>query len=342
MSIDLFYSVHCLTNVLIFSAENRDRAKRVQELLDDVSGMQNAIRDKTNQLDEADARILPLLNDLMRKHGLRTVSELVDRVVGELPPELEKALRELLADLSKTSANLEKAFGAITSITLASAVGGVSAKAIQLVKSNAVFVSTRLTMKAFTVALRGGANALEEAGELFKAASKASSTLSTSFETTTSLGKALKFVKTAGKVLTVLGIVADVALTVIAAVEGAKQRDELQDQIKENFERRVSVALLTALASAAVAMNGNLESILLLESFKGKDPDAENGLQQAIDLLTEPIASSIEEVWDLISYEKVSETWSNLDQSRSSWTDEDPSLKEVIAMMEAEEDIAFT
>lgn len=310
--------------------------------MDDVSGMQNAIRDKTDQLDEADARIVPLLNDLMRKYGLRTVDDLIERVVAEMPPKQEQGIRKILDDLDKTSANIEKSFGAVTSITLFAAAGGVSAKVIQLMKSNAIYVSARLTMKAFTVALRGGANALEEAGELFKAASKASSTLSTSFETTTSLGKALRFVKTAGKVLTALGIVADVALSVIAAVEGAKQRDELRKQIEENFKRRVTVAFLTALASAAVSMNGNIESILLLESMKGKDPKVDKNLQEAIDLLTEPIASSIEEMWDLVSYENVAETWTNLDRNRGSWMDEDPSLKEVITEMETEEEIDFT
>lgn len=337
----MVYLFNYLTIFLLLVPENRNRVKRVTELVDDVSGMQNAIRAKTAQLDEADARMVPLLNDLMRKHGLRTLDQLIAKVLAEMPAKLQQDIRELLKTLEKTSANIEKSFGAVTSLTLVAAAGGVSAKVIQLMRSNALYVSARLTMKAFTVALRGGVNALEEATELFKAASKASSALSTSFETTTSVGKALKFVKTTGKVLTALGIVADVALSVIAAVEGAKQRDELQKQIQENFKRRVSVAFLTALASAAVSMNGNLESILLLESMKGKDPSVDKNLQQAIDLLTEPIAGDIEDLWELISYEDVAGTWTQLDRNRGSWTDEDPHLKRVIAEMEAEEDIAY-
>ncbi|PXF45968.1 hypothetical protein BWQ96_04281 [Gracilariopsis chorda] len=329
MSVDLFFP------------ENRSRAQRLTELVDDITAMQRELKNDSDNLDAKDENMRPLLNKIMENNGFTTFDELVEKSLEVLTADEAQDLRDMLEEMKQTNTQLEQTFGVFALLTLGATSAAATAKAVQLLKSGALVTASRLVIRGIARAISGSANALEEAAELFKASRRVSSILLRNFETSTKVGRVTKFVKTAGTVMSVVGFFADAIVVVLAAVEGARQKEELQRAIKENFTKRIEVALINVLGTAAASFNGNLESILILENQIVENPALESVLRPSIDVLTVSVADSMDERFDAISYESAAETFTQLDIPRNSFTSDDPSVAEAIKKLDAEESIKF-
>lgn len=309
--------------------------------MNDTSSMQDKLVARVNEMRKADERIQLLVEKIMEKMGVKSYEELLDQVMSTLPESENRETREMLEEMKTLSIDLTSAMSAVGIIVAISASGTAIVKLVQVVKSGALLTRVRMTLNAVQRAFTGGAHALEEATTMLQSAGKAASALSKSFEATKTLGKITRGIKVAGKALTAIGIIADVTMVIVSAVEGDKQRQELQKGIDENLERRVVVSYLADLASAALGMSGRLEAILSLQDFKSKENAPEGFLQSAMDHLIAGIAEEEEKIWEEKSYETSHQAWETQDIERESYTSEDPSLADIIANLEAESDLAW-
>ncbi|KAI0558395.1 hypothetical protein FGB62_213g01 [Gracilaria domingensis] len=304
--------------------------------------MQRELKLDSDNLDAKDESMRPLMNKIMDANGLTTFDELVERSIQVLSADEAQDIRDMLEEIKKTNTAIEQTFGVFALLTLSATTAAASAKAVQLLKSGALVTSSRLVIRGIARAISGGANALEEAAALFRAARTASTVLLRNFETGTKVGRVTKFVKVAGKVMSVVGFFADAIVAVIAAVEGARQKEELINAIKENFVKRLEVALINELGTAAVSFNGNLESVLLIENQIVENPLLEDALRPTIDILTDNVVKQMEARFEELSYEGAAETFTQLDSSRNSFTDDDPTVAEAIKKLDSEESVAFS
>jgi len=141
----------------------------------------------------------------------------------------------------------------------------------------------------------------------------------------TSAGKVLKFISTVSEVIAVIGVLLDTILAIIAAVEGAKQREDLQKAIKDLFPRRLLSKVYQMQATAITLAQDQVYSYLAAVD-SGAKPEELKPLQ-------DKIANDIKKDIDAITLDKANDELTHLD-ARGSWRDDDPTYKEALAYIE--------
>lgn len=279
-------------------------------------------------MEAADARMQATLDMLMKENNIASYSELEAKIIEALPADERQEIIDMLDEIRKVDETSAKAFSIVGFIITFSAGTALAANTVSLIKSGAFIANSRLTFKAFSLLAKGS---FSEARALLKVASSTSKLLKTGFETSTKLGKVLRYARIAGEVLSVLGFVTDGVLAIMAAVQGAKQRDELRAKIIELFADRISVSLMEELALDTIAFQGSVEDLLDSQGDEDLDEDEKELLTR---IAAKRLGKRLDDLWVNRSYESAAGTWTQLDVNRSSFTSEDPSVAAAISTLE--------
>lgn len=71
-------------------AENVQRGDRLQQLIDDVVHLQTEMTNSANQIEKADVRMNPLLEQMLIDNQLSSANSLFEKIAAELPDDMSK------------------------------------------------------------------------------------------------------------------------------------------------------------------------------------------------------------------------------------------------------------
>jgi len=321
------------SNVNMLFPDNQNRGRRVEQLANDIGFVQNNITRYYNDMDNRDVRMRPLLDRIMREHGLTSFTELRDRIYALLTTEQRQELEDLLAANRESNNALENAFSGIMLFTLISGGLQTVGRGVVFYRGMALTMNSRTLITAFTYAIRGNyALAARMLGPITR-------TLATSMNTWTRAGNLGAFVRIATKVTTVIavvGVVFSAILVIIAAIQGAQQRTALQQKIRELFAYRVQAFFYEEQARPATQQQVAVENYF-------RDYDDPTLTQEERDFWlprqADRIADNIIAAQEVVTFEHVMRESTGPDRTRpTSWTNEDPvirSLEELEALIDS-------
>lgn len=280
------------------------------------------------------SRVKIELQDLMRSQGLNSLDDIFqDAEQAFSDAEEAKTFSDKISEIKKTESE-DEYIAAVYSYVgrRLSRTSTFVEYSVSLSRGGILVVATAMAAQSIRYSLKGGEN-ISKALKLLKASGSLAHYLDVSKMRTIKLVKVFGYVSKVTSVLKYIGIVVDVTMGILAAIEGKKQREVLQENIRNLFERRIVLSYLTTLMLEFASTIGSIESFLRIEKAKdGSSTDA--WLQTLLDKMVPNFASDLETTLESITYRTEASTWTNLDSNRSSWTNEDPNLEEILGKLE--------
>eukprot|EP01116_Phalansterium_solitarium_P004956 TRINITY_DN161_c0_g1_i4.p1 TRINITY_DN161_c0_g1~~TRINITY_DN161_c0_g1_i4.p1 ORF type:complete len:452 (+),score=169.44 TRINITY_DN161_c0_g1_i4:132-1487(+) len=326
MSIDLLYP------------DNRPRGSRVEALANDIKAFQADCVDEANSMDKIDLRIRPLMDQVMLKYGFKTFDQLVESVKSMLSEEDRKKLEKTLEEFKNIDSTTDTTFSSTMIVTFVIGLpGSVGARVARMIVAGVASHSFRLFAKGMRAIFLVGDLALglryiRLAGRFAASAAEVGAGMGGATARLVSrLGRLIKF----ADVLAVIGILIDGIILIYAAIEGARQRDELRKAIKDLFARRLGAKIGQLQAKAAATYSSNIHAMLLAMSLMDHKPGANNDALNAIIKSQEDnMISNLQSDMDGINYDEATKLLTAMDTGR--YTTEDPTKEEAIKMLEEE------
>jgi len=301
----------------LFYPDNRDRARRCQELIDDISGFLSSIREVEDQLRQKDEQYLPTIDAIMKKEGLKTFEELKQKAFSYMTDQQKATYEKMIKDAEDARILSDKIFGAsMLTVAIIGSVG-LAAKAIELATTGALTIGVRMIgigvrtlVEDFSLGMRIIRNVSRVVGEFQEVAELSN------------LGKFCRVISKIAGFLTVVGIVFDGVMAIWAAVEGAKQRTELQKGIHDLNVSRLCIKMNQLQTHYITNYGGEVDVYLLIVNTQGKDSDSAKAIANAIGTgIKANIAS--------VTFDSVYENLGQMDQQRNSWRNEDPNKEQL-------------
>eukprot|EP01129_Flabellula_baltica_P004103 TRINITY_DN13_c0_g2_i2.p1 TRINITY_DN13_c0_g2~~TRINITY_DN13_c0_g2_i2.p1 ORF type:complete len:332 (+),score=92.31 TRINITY_DN13_c0_g2_i2:51-998(+) len=303
MSIDLFYP------------DNQNRARRCQQLLDDSTNFQQNITEDSQSLDEKDKNMRSSIDTIMAEQGLETFDELKEKAFSFMDDAQRQAYQDLI-DQAKSEGKLsEQMFGASLLVVAVTGSIGLVAKAVDLAATGIIQMGAR-------VMAIGIATLFENVSEGMRILRGVGRTVSAWAEFA-EVGTVARVARTIGRIasfVAVVGVVFDGILAIWAAIEGDRQRTELQQGIKDLSVTRYAIKMNQEQAHIAVNYTGEVSMYLRTVAKHGADSAFAREL-------AEEIGSDMKDELAAITDDSVLEDLNNMDKSRGAWTNEDPSAE---------------
>lgn len=313
----------------IFYPDNENRARRVQELVDDISNLQQTVINQANNLDNQDKIFRPTLNKMLSDLGLTTFDQLVEKVKNSLPDDQKAKYQELIDNSKNADGTYDDAMLVLSIIIgSAGAVILIGAPLATFIAAGGMTILWRTVVfgmrLVFTGRIAEGATLLARSGRLARG-----------FAVTSGLGEGamapIRAMSRIAKVIAWAAFALDVIVVLISAIQGAQQRDALQKAIIDLFARRLLTKLAQVQADSAVSVNGLLQSyVLLLNANKGKS-------EAELTALLKPIQDIINqnlEQQKTFTFQTVYAQLETQDKARNSWTNEDPSYADTMTKIQ--------
>lgn len=302
--------------------------------MDNIQSIQASITQDSDRMDEDDAQIRPLLNQVLADNGYKTYDELRDKVLEDFTEEERKEYLDTMAQFDELNEDLGLAFDITNGVLFIAGVAYVGSSLKVLTASGAMYHNMRSMFVVMKLLYRGQIS-VEVAAKTFKLLSGVSKNIATKFTGATKLGKALKVVRVASETLVVLGLITDAVIIIWQALESAKQKKELQKAIRDLFETRLGIKMTETLAKDTSYYQATLKSIIRTMARDMPEERKQQRIEEDIEYLLE----DIETLWSKNSYETIFDLLQRQDANAGAWTNEDPGRKETIAKMDSVDDI---
>ncbi|KAK5997588.1 hypothetical protein PT974_02951 [Cladobotryum mycophilum] len=299
MSIDLLYP------------DNKDRGRRVNQLVTQIIGIQSNMEINKNvssdQLKTSEEKVDAVLEKLQ----LKSTKELQEKLAQTLPEDVKQKYLDLVSVFEKDVADDTQIIDIVGLILSSAGVVSVTTVAIEFVTTGKLAAGINCLLRALIYASKD----IEAAEKFLKMGITIVESLSKEVEVGEKALKVMRFVKTAGTVIAVIGVFIDAIIIVIAAIKGAEQRKDLQDAIHDLSFRRLTARAITDMG----AIYSQFISALydgVIDMKYGDDPT--NKIKE--------VCSDIKNKLDKLTFDHVYTEVTDLDKKEpSSWTDEDPS-----------------
>ncbi|KAF8656312.1 hypothetical protein AX16_002614 [Volvariella volvacea WC 439] len=242
-------------------------------------------------------------------------------------------------ELDNQDHNLDIAMKVGTGIAGIGFLAGVSSATVSIIFQRKLITTTFQAvatglMKILAGDVLKGVGLMQAAGRILKSVLKGEALSG-------KVASVFKVLKVAGTVLSVLGIALDAIMLIYEAIDGAKQREEFQQAIKDLCVRRFTTKKIqqyvrvtlqcTSDAKAIVDYAQSMQDFVVDDLLEQAVVDAK--VQQKMTALEATMTKAIGEIDDNTIYKSLQ------DQDRESniaWTNEDPSLAQVLAIIDAE------
>ncbi|KAF8878192.1 hypothetical protein BD779DRAFT_1218307 [Infundibulicybe gibba] len=303
--------------------DNTNRRDRAQQLSNDITVMQQAVVEAKADMEKADERMVPFINEILENHGMKTFDDLKAKLDATLTPEEKKAYDELIERSKRISESADNTLTALSAIAFFS---GVTAKAVDITKFLAcghVAETFRSYARAFITLITKGFEAGKAA---FQAAARSASLAIDFLEDSSKLAKYASSASKVLKIVSVVGVIADAFILAFSLYEEGKQREALRGAINDLFVRRIISKFYERMCNAIKTQDGLMLSYLLFVTDKVILPED----QAAADKIATRFVKYVTEDWSEINAESCYELLSKLDSSRNSWVKEDPSRESAI------------
>ncbi|KAM0167900.1 hypothetical protein ACHAPF_011531 [Botrytis cinerea] len=238
-------------------------------------------------------RGLALLGSMVRYSGLRVLANVVARGAAELGPLAANAIK-LITECFKSSA------AEVSAARDAGLVGDAAQEAKLFIEAAESGISIE----------KGVGGAAEVAAEGSEAAA----------EGTQVVGRGMRYFKIAGNSLSVAAALVTVGVLISDAVEGARQKAELEKYELSNRERIAAKEKhMTKLIVKEDALNELVADGTMTESKK----------EEKMKALVQDMVSGYKESFTIIEDQTILDQLKSIDTTMNSWTDEDKGLKEI-------------
>ncbi|PAV22942.1 hypothetical protein PNOK_0000900 [Pyrrhoderma noxium] len=318
--------------------DNKNRASRVNQLCSDTAHLQTQIKEAIEDAKTQDKRAVEILDKIAKQRGYRTLNEYLEDARKKLSPEDRKKYEDLKRELEAKDEGLDIA------MKLATGVAGIGF----LCKAGPILIKVIFNRNLVNIALRAVGVALlriitgnlSEGQALLSSISKfLSSALKTENLTSKFAVSMIKYLKVAGKVLTILGVAFDAVFLIYEIVDGAKQRAEFQKAIKDLCVRRFSVKKIQQYTRVTLSFASDGSTIASLaqtlqevvNSGTLTQEQADEAVAKKMRELEPKITKAIDDVNDNSVHKMLAEQDK---ESNIAWTNEDPSLLEILKMLE--------
>jgi len=283
-------------------------------------------------MDKEDDRIRPILDQLMKEAGLDSREELLKKIEALMDSEEIAEFRRVLEAYNDLEGNLDMALTASLFTGFAMTGLNLTIRFTHLIHSGLANVAVRVTIHAIAIAFTRG---VEAAKPLLALASNALRLSFNSLKPWASApanigriaGYSLKFTKFLGYITLVI----DGLLLIIAAIQGAQQRTDLQNAIKELLPQRC-LAKYWEMQSSDGAAHSKMVSDYIRDMRDEADDPA------YLKKRAEKIVKSLQEGNESITIPLVLDNLRTRDANRiiPTFTDEDLSDEEIKRIVEEE------
>ncbi|KAF7896600.1 uncharacterized protein EAF01_009003 [Botrytis porri] len=251
-------------------------------------------------------RGLALLGSLVRYSGLRILANVVARGAAELGPLAANAIK-LITECFKSSA------AEVSAARDAGLVGDAAQEA-----------------KLFTEAAESGIAIEKGVGGAAEAAAEGSEAAA---EGAQIVGRGMRYFKIAGNTLSVAAALVTVGVLIFDAVEGAKQKTELEKKTLEYLAKRFSIK------QGAMRLDQAFTNFLDMTKLIVKE-DALNDLvadgtitkekkEEKMKANVQDMVSGYKKSFTIIEDQTILDQLKSIDTTMNSWTNEDKGLKEI-------------
>ncbi|KAF4563759.1 hypothetical protein EYR36_003000 [Pleurotus pulmonarius] len=278
---------------MVFYPDNVPRRDRALQLQNDISLLQNNVKEARDAMDKEDQRMIPYLNQILKNHNMSTFDELQAKLNAALTPEQKQMYTDMLANSAKLTGQTDVALMAMSGILFTS---GVVAKTIDIANflraCNLVTV-IRSYARAFITLVTEGTEAGARAFRLV------STLIRWGEETLAETSQVAKYAGTASRFLKVLAIVGIFADGFILAFDDGMMLSYLilvgDDGTIDPDDQRAADKIAGKLVDfvkqdwSAITTNSSLDLLVVLDKQRGSwttdDPSYQDALDDAEDRL---------------------------------------------------------
>ncbi|PFH47273.1 hypothetical protein AMATHDRAFT_43051 [Amanita thiersii Skay4041] len=291
-------------------SDNRNRGRRVEQLVNDIENLQQAIKEAVADARKHDNKSIEFLNKVARERGFQTLDEYIADSISKLTPEDKERYRKMKEELERKDEGVDISLKVGAGMT---GVGIISVSLSLFFQRQLVFVAFRAIavglLKLITGQATAGLAILRGARNIFKSVVNGQATVGKA-------ATAFKALKTLGKFLSILGIIIETATLVFDLVDGAKQRAQLQQATKELCVARFQVKKTQQYTRATLDTLQKLVADGTITQAKANEL-----VKKKIDEWIPNLKKSIDSIKDKEIYDGLKK----FDTDRQAWTNEDPS-----------------
>jgi len=312
MSVDLFYP------------DNRNRARRLQELINDTVHYQLSIKETSDLMDQKEAAILPILQELEKRDGITDFDQLFQIALKDLTEKEKEVYQKMLDEANEQKLPVSAIFGTLFNVLRKVGSFGNKAKYIELAASGALMLGVRL----YAIGIRTLFTDFNEGIRIIRA----TSTIIKAFhelQIAGRVGKVAGFVFRSTQLLFALDCVFGVIISIVVAVQGDQQRVELQNKIRDISVYRLAMKFNQYQMRVIGRLQGEFHIYLRTVHDYG-DVDF-------VHKIAEYLGSDMDSMEDF-TYDSLYEGLKNMDSQRNSWTNEDPSKDYVLSQVSTLDD----
>jgi len=314
--------------------DNQNRYNRVEGLANDISSVQQEVRDSIKRVDATNTRIIPTMNNIMKTNNMKTIDDMKNEVMKSLTPEQKQKYEKAIADMKGNDQNVDKILDASLLVAFLAGTTGLLVKPIvTLLDTGALAAGVNLVGRGLMTMIAGD---VAVGARMMRAGIRTGRALATGVELTEQASRFVRFFRAAAKVLTVVSVLLDGAVLIYQAIEGAKQRAALQQGIKELVSRRLNCKELEQQIFAAEAYQGNVQGYLMTYDTLKKQGLPKESIDQVTNALTAGIIDNLKQDMDKITDQTVWDQLKTQDSDKNAWTNEDPSLADALAWIKSQ------
>ncbi|PFH49019.1 hypothetical protein AMATHDRAFT_41834 [Amanita thiersii Skay4041] len=334
--------------------DNKNRANRTDQLKDDIIALQSQIEQNLSDVEGHDKASLKFIEGIARKEGFKTVEEYLADAENNLTEEDKKTYEEMRKHFEKKDDRLDLAIKSDLGLIKKGVRVGIKGRdPFLMIKYHSLLtriIATslsallkgsllRVTLQAIGVGLlRVISGQVKEGTSLLRAAGNILTSAYKGKLVTGRVATALKVLKVAGKVLKILGLVLDGITFIYEVVDGAKQRSEFQEAIKELCARRLTTKKIQEYAHISLSYSSDVQAMFSYDKSLQDEVDsgtfaqakANEKVAKKLNELDPKISGEMNKIDDESVYKELKEQ----DMKRKAWTNEDPSLAEIQKMIE--------
>jgi len=311
--------------------DNVPRANRVQSLAGDIARDQNRLKEDVEDATAQDKMMLETLNDIAVKAGYKTLDEYIAKAEKQLTPEEKAHMEKMKTDMEKLDEDMaisHKVFRGLIAAGLLT--HGIRIFLAAFKETQSLIFGMMAVVRAVYHSILG---AVETAAKFLTWGRATLNLTSRAAGVGEKALRGMKFLKLGGNLMIGIGVVVDSALLIAEAIQGAKQRDDLQDAITTLCARRFIVRNIQQQARAILNFKSDARSIIKTKKKHQEWIDKKRMTEEESKEELEPdmneAADGIKKKMDEITPEKVMESLAAQDKDAGAWTTEDPNLAKI-------------
>ncbi|KAJ8516941.1 hypothetical protein ONZ45_g5828 [Pleurotus djamor] len=304
----------------VFFPDNTNRRDRALQLQNDVVLLQNSVAQAKADMDKQDARMIPLINEILDAHGLASFEELQEKLNTVLTPEQQQAYRDLIEHSADVESSNKVALITIGVIALTSGAVAVG----NLIRVGFLLDAMRALAHAFFTLVTKGLEAGIAAFNVLSTTLRWVMGRGQFAEDGVLMAKYLANGTTYLGILSIAGILADGFILAYAYYEEKEQKNELDKAIGELYVTRIIAKVYSKMCDAIKTQDGIMLAYLLNAA---DDPDAAAAIANTL-------VTNVKNAWTNITTKTALDELIVFDSTRGSWTASDPSYDDAIARAE--------